>query len=245
LVHQSLEVNALTPHHLSGIAQTFHASEQWDAFEAFLRVVLERNAEASAFAAAAQTALEKTPWSARLTSVLAAVPRVDGYCAVQKVQQAQALVQERRYAEAALVYRDLLGASCGPAERMQHEFELIRCAFLQGQYAEAVSLTDAYLKRYPTLSVRQLKETLLLKASALLGRRQIEDAIQVCLDVIAVPPETQADQEAHYLIGYCQVLQGREDQAKETLDHLVAAWPRSPEASRSRLLLARISSESQ
>jgi tetratricopeptide (TPR) repeat protein len=245
LVRQSLEANGLTPHHLSGIAQTFHAGRQWDAFEAFLAVVLEQSAEPSAFAAAAQVALETTPWSARLKTYLATVPQLGHYCAAQRVQHAQALMQEQRYSEAAAVYRVLIEASSVPAEKMHYEFELVRCAFLRGHDAEAVSLTDAYLNRYATLPVRQLKGALLLKASALLAQRQVDGAIQTCLQAIAVPPETEDDREAHYLIGYCQMLQGREEQAKETFGSLVAAYPGSPQAGRSRLLLGRIGHASQ
>jgi TolA-binding protein len=95
------------------------------------------------------------------------------------------------------------------------------------------------------LPVKQLKGALLLKASALLGQCQVDGAIQACLQAIAVPPETEDDREAHYLIGYCQMLQGREDQAKETFGSLAAAYPHSPQAGRARLLLGRIGRASQ
>lgn len=240
LIRQSLQANVLTPHHLSGIAQTFHACRQWDAFETFLGVVLEHSLEPGVFALAAETAVRPTTWFGRLENYLATVPHLGEFLGVRRVEHAQWLMWSQRYSEATVTCRNLLKASSVPQEQARWEFESIQCAFLQGHYAQAASLVDAYLGRYPTVPVRQLKRALLLKASALLGQREVDGAIRACLRAIAVPPETEEDREAHYLIGYCQVLQGRKEQARETFDGLSAAYPGSSQAGRSRLLLGRI-----
>jgi len=240
IIRRSFQHNAITPHHMSSLAGSFQSRQNWDAFRILLDVLLSEADDPTAFAAAVGKALANSGWSRRFQAYCQAVPELRGYCVKQSVQRAKQLVEQGKPQQAIEVYQALANQCNVLEQKIGYEFEICRCAFLDGRYESAIALIDTLLARESGVRASLVKEALLLKGLALLNRRKLNEARDVFLRLMIIPPETWHDQEANYLLGYCDMLQGEYEEARETFEIVVTDYPGSSQANKAQLLLTRI-----
>jgi tetratricopeptide (TPR) repeat protein len=149
-------------------------------------------------------------------------------------------VADEKYKEAGQLYGDLMNR-CGPHDdRSPYELQLYKCAFLTGEYRDTIARLARYIAKNKDLNPANMKEALLLKARAHVRVREFDKAVASCLFLTTAYPGTKQIPEAGFFMGYCHMLQGDLEKAREVLEGVVRNYPENSYANNARLCLGRI-----
>lgn len=156
-------------------------------------------------------------------------------------KQAEQLVSDEKYKEAADLYEDIL-TRCGPDDdKGELEFSLIKCLFDGGFDNEAIAKIEDFTSgSYRGTHRNRVKEATLIMGRALIQTEEIDKAVDVYSSIMVEDPDTKDLPEITFYIGYCYMLQGKLEKAKEAFEIVIKSYPDSTYANQAKLSLARI-----
>ena len=99
---------------------------------------------------------------------------------------------------------------------------------------------DEYINRNKKANATLAVKALILKGQTFAKLGEINKAIDQFLIIKIEYPDVKESPEASFFVGYCYMLQGKFEQAKEALNLVVKDYPQSSFASEARLCLTRI-----
>jgi len=153
---------------------------------------------------------------------------------------AETHVANQKFEKAAELYRDIL-KRCGPEDDIgEFKFQLCRCLFDGGQYREAVGNLENFIANNKAMHGNLVKEAMLMKGRAHVHLGETDKAIDNFFVLMVEYPETKEAPETNFFVGYCYMLQGKFELAKEAFDCVIKGYPSSIYTSKARLCMTRI-----
>lgn len=155
---------------------------------------------------------------------------------------AQKHMTEKKYLKAAELYRHIVDR-CGPEDdKTLFEFQLCKCLFEGATYQEAVAKLSDFIGDYKPTHGNLVKEAMLMKSRAHVQLGELDKARDGFFALMMEYPQAKNIAEINFFIGYCYLLQGKFEAARETFDCLTKNHPESPYTTKAKAFLKRIKS---
>ncbi len=146
----------------------------------------------------------------------------------------------QNFTKAAELYRDIL-SRCGPEDdKGEFEFQLGRCLFYGGDYAEAVSRLESFIAANKATHRSRVQEARLMTSQAYIHFGELDKAFESYSKLMVEYPESKDLAEVGFFMGYCYMLKDKLKAAEETFNNVIGDYPDSPYAARARLCVVRI-----
>ncbi len=226
--------------YLHKVAKEFESNGSWSAFKLFLDATLPQIDDATAWARAITKGLEQNGvWANSFRRYCLTKTQLAPYIMQEYERMAEDCLKRDEFFKAAEAYREII-ALCPPERRMAYEFKLGKCMFQGGDYAGAILSLDEFIEDYKTIDRKTVLEAIILKGRAYLQSNDTERASEVFLGLTVNYPEATNVPEAIFFIGYCNILQGNLEAAKEAFEILKKDYPDSVFSSKANLFHSRI-----
>ena len=129
------------------------------------------------------------------------------------------------------------------ADKEKVKLKLFESMYAAGAGPEKILIAlEEYAGRHKATDVNLAASAIVLRGRIFANLGEIDKAISEFLLIINKYPKAKESPEAGYFVGYCYMLQGKFDQAKEVLNLVVKDYPQSSYASKAKLYLTRIES---
>jgi len=241
VVKKSMQNNESALHHIHRVAKDFESRDDWAAFGFFLDGVFAEVDNTSSFAEAVAGALkEDGAWADRFSKYARTKPELARYVIGMLQERAQGQIERSEFLKAAETYHTIVKLCRTDQDKIIYEFKVCECIFSSGQHAKAISELDDFIRGNKATNRLLVKQAILVKGRAYLQLSEIDRAQDTFLQLMIDYPETKQAPEAGFFIGYCDMLEGRFEKAKEALTFVVEDYPESPYARKARLCLRRI-----
>ena len=223
------------------IVKQLESGNQWQAFVAFLDVLFVQAEDPVAIATSVDGSIGKDgEWKLKFDEYCRAKPNLTKYTYGKDCKAAEESIAKENFTSAATIYRNILKAAPSSSQRPEIEFKICECLFNGGGYKETLSELDQFIANNKSSNRSLTKEALLMKGKCYVQLGEVNKASDQFLSLMIEYPETKQAPEANFFIGYCDMLQGKFDQAKEALNLVVKDYPQSSYASKAKLCLTRI-----
>ena len=218
----------------------FEAAGDWSAFRLFLDGMFsEADDQAACAAAVASSLKENGAWADSFARYCRDKPELSEYVVGESEKLAEQAARRNDFARAAEIYRDIL-ARCGDERRMGYGLKVCDYLFQSGKATAALAEISRFTEEYGTVDRPTVIQANLLKGRTYLQLNETGRASDVFLNLLIVYPETTNTAEACFFMGYCSMLLGNTDEAKEAFEIVTRDYPDSMHASKARLCLRRM-----
>lgn len=147
--------------------------------------------------------------------------------------------QIEHYRNAIQIYQEM--GNSGPEGSLAYaRLRICDCLHKGGHYQEAITALDQFIADYRATNTSLVIQAFSMKGLALVQLGEIDEAIDLFLGLMIEFPNAQGTPEANFFLGYCLMLQGNFDAAREALNLVVRDFPGSSYSSRAQLCLFRI-----
>jgi tetratricopeptide (TPR) repeat protein len=226
--------------HIHLIARDFKASRNWNAFELFLDGSFAEVNDTTAYAKAVAEGLGKNDvWTKKFLEYCRSKSELTKYIVGECEKQAQDHMVQGEFLKATKIYHDLASRCTSNQDRSVYELKICECLFNSGQYTKALSELGNFIEKYKDTNKVLVKPALILKGRVYIEFREIDQASDIFRRLMVDYPEMKQTPEPNFYIGYCNMLQNKLEESKETLSTLVKDYPESPYASKARLCLSK------
>lgn len=227
--------------HIPLIAGDFEASRNWDAFKLFLDGNLAEVHDTTAFAKAIAKGLSRNGlWANKFLEYCLSKSELSQYVVGECEKRAQEYMEQGGFLKAAKRYRDLASRCTSDQDKSVYELKICECLFNSGQYPKALSELNNFINKYKDTNKVLIKPAIILKGRAYIQLREIDQASDTFRKLMVDNPETKHTPEPIFYIGYCNMLQDKLEEAKETLSMVIKDYPESSYANKARLCLSRV-----
>jgi len=236
---QSRDVEDHFTHVVRKICKDFESKKDWDFFERFLNTLFAEAKYPYDWAMVVESCLnDKTNrWAKAYFNYLNTKPAIKFG---RDCKAAEQYMADGNFKKAAELYQDIV-SRCGPEDdKGAFEFQLCKCLFEGGQYREAIAKFESFIANNKAMHKSLVKEAMLMKGRAHIQLAEIDKAIDAFLTLMIEHPETKKAPETSFFIGYCYMLQGKFEQAREALNLVVKDYPENSYANRASICLNRI-----
>ncbi len=221
-------------------ASNFEIEGDWAAFEEFLDIVFSEVDDVTLCARNVGENLRKRgSWAGRFANYSRNKPELSQYLVAEQDKIAKQAAQKRDFLKAAEICRAVL-ARCDGDQKAQYELRVCEYVFRSGQCEKALAEIERFIDTYRIINRDKVIQATLLKGRTYLQMNDTNRAADVFLDLMVDYPEAKKAPQANFFIGYCSMLQGNFDEARETLGFVVKDYPNSAYASKAKLCLRRI-----
>jgi len=224
---------------VADVCTYFETKKNWTGYERLLNVLFTEAKYPAGWALFVESGFgNKTgPWTKQYFDYLESKPTI-------KLRRdhtvAERYLSNREYQKAADLYADIMNRCENKYEKKVFEFKLCRCLFELGQYNKITSRLESLIATSKATHRNLVKKAILINGRAYFRLKELEKAIDCFLTFIIEFPETREVQEANFFLGYCYMLKGDFDTAREAFDYLVKVYPESSYVDKARLYLSRI-----
>ncbi len=233
------------PENLNLIAKDFEISGNWKAFELYLDAVLEEIDDSTSFGQAMDAGLNKNGlWFEHFSRYARNKSQLNQYCIETYKKNAEAKAAQNNFIEAAEVYQNVANMCHSNKDKETCRLKSCACLFNSGQCSKAQSELDNLIKDI-SISKDTIAKAMLLKGQILLQLNDINNATKTYSSVINEYPQTDCVPEAHFFMGYCNLIEGKYEEALKSLSLLTDKYPQSTYAGKANLCLARIKKETE
>ena len=191
------------------ISKFFELRGDWNAFKFYLDAGVSSVPNISSFAGSTAAGLLKNgTYAKKFWAYCQANPACTEYVIKILAIQAQDEIQQEKFMQAYEIYQILLhryGDFIG--NKTLYEFKLAQCLFQEGNYAQAISELDNFIQNYKSTNRNLVKQAMLMKGQSYIQLNDFNRAFDVFLTLMIDYPETKQAPEAHFYIGYCNLLQ--------------------------------------
>lgn len=222
----------------------FVESNNWSAFKTFIDVLFDNVDEPARYAQSISSFFKSNEsWSKEFLKYCETKPRLLEFVLEEDYKQAKEYLEQENFIKAALVYEGIINKS-KPTEMDVSELELktYECYFNGGDYQKVIPKLEEFISSHKAAHRNLVKEALLMKGRAHIQLGEIDKAANEFLSLMIEYPETKNAPEANFFIGYCYMLQGKFDLAKDSMNMVISDYPSSSFASKARLCIIRINS---
>ncbi|MHC4866968.1 MAG: tetratricopeptide repeat protein, partial [Planctomycetota bacterium] len=116
---------------------------------------------------------------------------------------AEEYMAEKKFKEAAAIYRDIL-SRCGPDDdRARFEFQLCKCLLDAGQYGEARSKLESFISNNRVTYRDLAKQAMLMKGQTHVQLGELDKALDSYFTLMVEYPDVENVPEIDFFIGYC------------------------------------------
>jgi tetratricopeptide (TPR) repeat protein len=240
--------NDMNTLNIGSLASDFEKGENWPVFKNCLDVIYEEKIDPVEHSKSIEQNLTKADWIKKYTDYCLNLPSLTKFYLESCNNLAQNCFTQGEYKKANELYESIIKRyKLSPAQKREielksREIELKICEslFNDGEYKETLSELDQVIVKNKSTNRRLTKEALLMKGKCYVQLGEVNKASDQFLALMIEYPETKQAPEANFFIGYCHMLQGNFDQAKEALNLVVKDYPQSSYVSKAKLCLARI-----
>ncbi len=235
---------ALT-HSVYHIAREFQAARNWDAFRPFLDGLFAETDYGGRHTYYCLTILAKAlegndQWTQELAKYCKTNAELTAYLFSDIEAVAKQHMAESKPARAAEVYREII-RKCGPNPQQRlYQMKLFECLMNDGQYETVIREIESFIKENKTSHAVLVIKAIMLKGQAHIHTGDIDSAIDTFFTLLIEYPEAKQAVDANFFMGYCYMLQGEFQDAKESFNIIVQGHPESQYAPRARSYLDRI-----
>jgi len=241
IIRKSVRAGSYVPNDICCVARDFELSKNWTAFELFLDGTLTEVNRPILCAKAIDNGLNKSGiWAKMFLEYCRSKPELAKYVFSEHVKQAQEYIAKNEFSKAAKIYHDLVSQCTSEQDTPVYELTICECLFNCGQYTKALSELSNFIEKYKVTNKVLIKSAIILKGRIYIELREIDQASDTFRKLMVDYPETKQTPEPNFYIGYCNMLQDKLEEAKETLSILVKDYPESPYASKARLCLRKV-----
>jgi len=227
--------------HIHRVAMDFEAHKDLAAFELFLNALFSKVNDAASFAEAVERGLENDGvWANWFLRYSQSKPELTQYVIRTLDKHAQQEDIKNEFLKAPEIYRTVVNKCSSDRDKATYEFKLCECLFNSGRYTSAVSELDNFIIKNNVNDKTLIRQAILLKGQAYLQLGKMDLAKNAFQKLVLDYPEAEQVAEAKFFIGYCNMLENRFEDAKETLNFVVKDYPQSLYASKARLCLRKI-----
>jgi outer membrane protein assembly factor BamD (BamD/ComL family) len=225
----------------SKITKQLQSSNNWQAFAAFLDELFAENEGVMTIAKYEEKALDNnTEWTRKFDDYCRANPKLINYIYQKDCNAAEENINKENFTNAISIYKNLLKSGLSSTQVSEIDFKICECLFSGGRYKDTLSEIDQFIAKNKSTNRTLAKNAILLKGQTYIQLGDIKKAIAEFSSLLIEYSETKQAPEANFFIGYCYMLQGNFDQAKEVLNLVVKDYPQSSYASKAKLCLTRI-----
>ena len=226
------------------VAKQIESKGNWAAFNLFLNVAFDKTKDPIAVAKSIENGLRSdSAWKDRFIEYCRSKPNLLEYAYQKDCEAAEAYEKKGDFKSAAKAYRGIIKQyDLNLQESASAFFKICKCFFGSGEYQQAISEIDQFLAINKATNRSLSKEAMLMKGRCYIQLGKMDKAVNEFFTLTIEYPETKEASESNFFIGYCCMLQGKFEQAKEALNLVVKDYPQSSFASKARLCLTRIES---
>ena len=218
----------------------FEIEGNWTTFKLFLDALFSEVEDPPACAEAIAGSLRADGvWAKSFARYCRDNAELSPYVVKQGRELAEKAAAGGDYQKAAEMYRDIV-SRCSADQKMEYEMKLCEYLFQSGRCDKAIQEIEGFIEKYRGKNRRTVIRAILLKGRAYLQMNDTNLASDIFLDLMVDYPETNEVAEANFFIGYCSMLQGNFEEARETLEFVINDYPESTYASKAKLCLRRI-----
>jgi len=224
---------------IKNVCRHFEAEKDWVKYEQFLRVLFAEVKYPCEWAVFLDSCLEnkENQWGSEYHKYLNNSSELK-FCIDNAL--AEKYMGEGNFNKAAEIYQNIL-SRCGiDEETAKFEFQLCKSMVFGSEYSKAIPKLDKFIASNKATYGPFVLEAILMKGKAYIQLGELDKAVNTYLTFTTEYPETKESPEASFFVGYCYMLQGKFDQAKEALNLVVKDYPKSSFASKAKLCLTRI-----
>jgi tetratricopeptide (TPR) repeat protein len=223
------------------IARNFEASGNWAAFKLFLDAVFSEANDIDSLAKAIAKGLRKEgSWSHKFLEYCLNKPELIKKAIQMYEELAQENIQNEKFVKATKIYNDIMNQYSPDQDREFYELKVCECIFNSGQYAQAISKLDDFIKDDRYMNRTLVRQAVLLKGQAYLQLNELGRAYDTFSTLIIDDSETKQVPEANFFIGYCNMLGGKLEEAREVFSLVVKDYPQNPYAGKAHLCLRMV-----
>ena len=220
----------------------FEEKQNWAAFKFFLDILFEKAKNASALAEKIENNFESNLWKNEFKQYCRSKPKLAGYVFGKDFEIAKGYIANEEFNKAAELYSRIL-RKCGPEQdKSLIKFKLCQVIFWDGQYDTAASKLEKFIDDFKATHRNLVKQAVLMKGRAYIQLGQINKATDTFLALMMEYPEAQQAAESNFFMGYCYMLQGKFDAAKEAFNLILQDYPGDPYIAKTKVCLRRIKS---
>jgi len=243
VVKECLRNSNVTPRNIYYVTKCFESAGNWDAFTLFLDAMFSEINPALSYSKAVIEGLEETGmWSKSYLEFCQNKAELSECFIEEHENLAKKNMEQGNFSRAVEIYRDIVN-QCGPGQdKAKYELKVCECLFNGGEYQSAVSELERF-----TMSNKASYRVLVIKAIMLKGQTYIrmgdlDKAINTFFTLMIEYPEGKQVPDTNFFIGYCYMLQGKLEVAKETFNCLIKDYPHSFYADKAQEYITRITS---
>jgi tetratricopeptide (TPR) repeat protein len=225
------------------VIQQLEKNNNWNAFEFFLDTVVENTPDSiSAIKLVENSMGNDSKWKDKFIEYYRSKPKLAKYAYEKDCGKAEEFTKKGEFKKAIVAYRYIANRYDLVDQKAEIEFNICQNLFNDSDYGKALSELSGFLERNKAKNSKLVKDALLLKGQCYIQLGEIDKATNEFLAFLIQYPKEEKSPEAGFFVGYCYMLQGKFEQAKEALDVVVKDYPQSSFAKKAKLCLARIES---
>ncbi len=240
VIKQSIPNTSDAEKTIAHMTSAFEAKDDWTAFKLFLDAAISVLDDPSACAEAVAASLENNGvWTNSFAQYCRDKTELSPYLVRQGQELAEKAAANGDLLKAAEICRDII-SRCPADQKIAYEMKLCEYLFQSGRCDKAIPEIEAFIERHRVKNRPMVVRATLLKGRAYLQMNDMNRASDIFLDLMVGYPETNKVPEANFFIGYCSMLQGNLEEAKEVLEFVINDYPTSTYASKAKLCIRRI-----
>lgn len=229
------------PENLNLIAGDFESSKNWAAFELFLDAVLLDTDDQCPLAEEIAAGMNKNGlWSNSFYQYVQNKPQLIQYHIKALNKRAEEKTRQNDFTEAAAIYNKILNLCHSNQDKDICQVQIYECIFKSGQCSKALLELDNLINNDESITQETRIKAMLLKGKIHLQLNEISRAIETYSNVAKKYPESDLIPEACFFVGYCNMIEGKTKQAKESFSLIVKKFPQNSYTRKAQLCLSRI-----
>jgi tetratricopeptide (TPR) repeat protein len=224
---------------IQNISQTLEEQKNWEAFQMFLDELFTQTEEPFKWAVFVESCLQDSTnrWGRQYFSYLEEKPEIRFG---RDWEMAKQYAAEGNFEQAAALYQDLLKRSSEKGNRGELAFERCKSLFYAGHYEEALTEMESFILTYKGSHRNLVIETMLMQSNAYVQLDKLNKAIDVFYTMMTEFPEVKEMPQISFLMGYCYMMQNKNEAAAEAFQIVTQLYPNSDYSGKARLCLLRL-----
>ena len=240
IIQDCVRNNNISLQNIPYMANRFEAIGNWKAFNLFIEAVfLQVNTKVD-YAQAIRNGLRNEKWIKNFWQHCRSNPELEEYIIEECCRLAQSKINKSEIFDPNEIYKAIANKYCTDYAKFVCEFYSCENKFRKAQYENTISEVNDFIKSNKFVPKVLAIKALLLKGESYLCLGNTKKAIDAFSEAIIQFPESKEIANVYYHIGYCEMLEGKFEEAKKAFDVVIQKYPECNYASKAQTYLDRI-----
>ncbi len=223
------------------ITKDFESSENWDAFKLFLDAVFPEVDDISSFARSISAGLKKDDlWANKFLDYCRNKLVLAEYTVQLCEEMAGENIQKEEFLKAAEIYRDISNQCSREQDKNLYKLKAYECIFESGKCGVVLNELNAFIVNNKNSNGVCLARAMVLKGHVYMQLGETDRASGIFSKIIKEYPESKELPEASFFVGYCNLLGGKFEEAREAFNLVIESYPQSSYSSKAHLCIKMI-----